>query len=98
MVNTNNAQEWLNTTPQTRRQFVTDILPEGFEPSNYDELEEHNVLYVPEDPLEGELDLSDFTSVKTINIEGHLITKLDLTGCRQLKILKADNNQLQEVI
>lgn len=99
MVNTNNAQEWLNRTiHQTRRQSVIYIFPEGFETSGYD-LEEHNILYVPRYPLlEGELDLSDFTSVKTIKIEGHLITKLNLTGCQQLRILKAENNQLRKVI
>jgi len=83
---------------QDERRLITNILPEGFEPGDHDKLEENGVLYVPGDLLEGELDLSDFANVKTIHIEGHLITKLNLTGCQRLEILKADNNQLREVI
>ena len=101
MVNTNNAQEWLNQViPQNEWQEVEElcILSEDSE-GGYYEISDLYTFLIPTDQfLTGTLNLSNFSNLKRVNVEGQLITKLDLTGCQQLRVLKANDNRLQEIV
>jgi len=65
----------------------------------YYEISDLYTFLIPTDQfLTGTLNLSNFSNLKRVNVEGQLITKLDLTGCQQLRVLKANDNRLQEIV
>src|SRR5215213_960686 len=52
------------------------------------------VLDIRKRNLEGELDLSDFVSLKELNCSDNKLTNLKISKCTKLEKLNCDNNQL----
>jgi len=73
-------------------------LSEDSEGDYYEISDLHTFPITTDRLLTGTLNLSNFSNLKRVNVEGQLITKLDLTGCQHLRVLKANDNRLQEIV
>jgi len=58
------------------------------------ERSEIKILNISNRKLEGELDLSDFVSLKELNCSDNKLTSLKISKCTKLERLNCDNNQL----
>lgn len=95
-----NAQTWLdNTIPKDQRNNIKElhILPDTLL-TNPRYNREINTFFLPLDTLTGDLDLSDFTELKDLDIEKQAITYLNLLGCQKLNSIRVENNFLEAIV
>ncbi|CAG8523753.1 7217_t:CDS:1, partial [Racocetra persica] len=73
------------------RQYFT---AQAYIEAEYPKLIQKNIkkLDISNLDLPGELDLSNFTKLEELNCANNLLTRLDLSGCVNLKKLNGDGN------
>jgi len=86
-----NAQEWLESQEEyntkEKRAQVKKLNISGFDWNNWKENPNWN-------KLEGELDLSDFINLETLNCSFNQLTNLNLSSCQKLKVFDCGFNKL----
>jgi len=99
MVNTNNAQEWLNRTISVEQQRRIEELYIWSEDDPLADRNYPNAFFIPKyRPLVGNLDLRNFSSLKRLVIAGQGIENLSLTNSYHLKELNISDNLLRHVV